>query len=450
MLSATRSSRVFSTSAAFQAAAVARKSFNKSNTYDKSKNRKGAGNDKSWKDSVLKNNYARKAQDAPLVEMLTDFSPAQAFKITKYPAAVNQKLHIAGAFNPHQYNELYSQPLTMVRPREDAFVAKFHESSLASSSLNNRLVITGEKGVGKSTLLAHLQAQVLASEAVLIPFAYADALVDGSSDFKLNPVSNTYDQNMYARSLLKKIANLNKATLGSINLSKDYNILNKNYKPSHAKLTPENSLLDLATAVAGGADVNATETLRILLDELQLQSAAPVYITVDNFTAFLQHGMTKYRNTSNLPIYFQEFTIANLILAFASGERAFNTGAVVVATHGNHKWKSNETIAVALGDSNPDDLAYAKFSKFDRKLANRLLQNGGLQKLEVSKFDIQETKTMVKHLWDFNLIHNEFNAEAEMAALGNEYFDKLSYRKYLVSGNGNGKLLLDSCVLAYA
>lgn len=450
MLLAASSRRLFSTSHTSLAAATARKSFNKSNTYDKSKNRKGSGNDKSWKDSILKNNYQRKAKDSPLIEQLNDFNPNLNLKITKYPNEINRKLHIAGSFNPHQYNELYSQPLTLIRPREDAFVNAFYQKSLSSSSKSNRLIITGEQGVGKSTVLTHFQSQVLSSDSILLSIPYADALVDGSSDFKLNPQSNLYDQQMYSKKLLKKTLNLNKENLAKINLSKGYTLLNKNYKTSQTTLTTDNNLSDLLSSISNSNDVNATEIFKILIDELQSQSVLPVYLTVDNFTAFLQHGMTKYSNTSNNQIYFQKFTIADSIIALASGEKEFKSGAVVLATHGHHKWKSNETLSVALGDSNADDLAYAKFNKFDRKLANRLMLNNGLQKLQVSKFDIDETKSMVKHLWDFNLIHNEFNAEVEMANLGHDYFNKLSQRKYIVSGNGNGKLLLDSCVLAYA
>lgn len=450
MLSQVASRRLFHSSVYQQAAAATRKSFNKSSNYDKSKNRKGSGNDKSWKDSILKNNYQRKAQDKALIEELPAFNLTEAkLKFTKYSPLVNQRLHIAGAFNPHQYNELYSQPLTMVRPREDQKISQFVAKSLQSPSSENRLVLTGEKGVGKSTLLTHFQAQVLATEnAILLPVSYADSLVDGSNDFKLNPKTNLYDQPMYSKQFIKKILNLNKDVLAKINLSKEYTLLNKNYKASQVSLNSSNTLLDLLSAKA--SDVNTTEIVRILFSELEAQSLSPVYFTVDNFTAFLQHSMTKYRDTNNKNIYFQNFTLADIIIAFLSGERKFSTGAVMVSTHGNHKWKSNQTLSVAMGDAKAEDLAYLKFSKFDRKLAQRLVQNGPLPKLEVSKFDLEETKSVVKHLQDFNLIFNEYNADVELSNLGHEYLDKLAQRKFIVSGNGNGKLLLDSCILAYA
>lgn len=453
LLSSSSSCRVFSSASSKLAAATARKSFNKSNTYDKSKNRKGSGNDKSWNDSILKNNYQRKAQDTPLIEQLNEFNPKLSLKITKYQNEINRKLHIAGSFNPHQYNELYSQPLTLIRPREDIFINEFYKNSINSSSKSNRLILTGEKGVGKSTILTHFQSQVLSSnDSILLPIPYADALVDGSSDFKLNPLTNLYDQQMYSKKLLKKIINLNKDNLSKIKLSKNYNLLNKNYKQSQISLSiNENNLLDLLKSSNNNNDINATEIFKILISELQLQSNFSVYLTVDNFTAFLQYGMTKYKNNLNDSIYFQKFTINDIILSLISGEKEFNKGAIVVATHGNHKWKSNKTLSVALGELNPNDFAYAKFNQFDRKFANRLLLNkDSLKNLNVSKFDINETNSIVKHLWNFNLIHNEFNAEIEMANLGHDYFNKLSQRKFIISGNGNGKLLLDSCVLNYA
>lgn len=123
----------------------------------------------------------------------------------------------------------------------------------------------------------------------------------------------------------------------------------------------------------------------------------------------------------------------------------------MVATHGNHRLQRNGTLDVLVGDKPIEDFAYAKFKDFDYKLANRLLQNNGLQKFNVSKFNLDECKSLVSHLLKFNLIHNEYDLENQLLS-GNldTVIQRIASQKYLVSGNGIPKLVMDSCILSYA
>ncbi|GMM32116.1 mitochondrial 37S ribosomal protein [Martiniozyma asiatica (nom. inval.)] len=445
-----RATRLFSSSTGVEAS----KSFSKVNLFDKSKSKKGSGNDKTWKDTILKLNFSAKAKDETLIAALSplqkDTLQELKGKIVKYHPDSLKKLHIAGSFRPHQYNELFSQPVTLVRSREDSVIESLLKNSLIESSNKNRLVLTGQKGVGKSTILAHFQALAVSQPSILIPFSFADALVNGSTNFKLNSESGLYDQNMLSRELLKKIKYLNSEILSKIQLGEDVVIFNE----SQRKISSVNAKSNLLQLVSVGArsDVNSTQVIIDLINQLQNQSTYPVYLTVDNFTAFLQHGMTKYRDASNKLIYFQKFTLIDMILSFVSAEKSFQKGAVVVATHGDHKWKSNHTLSVALSE-NPTESAknhaYDKFTQFDREFASRLIKNGKLQELKVSKFDLDETKALVDNMFKFNLIFNEYSRNEEESALKGDYISKVAERKYFISGNGNAKRIMDSCVLFY-
>lgn len=113
------------------------------------------------------------------------------------------------SFKPNQFNELFSNPTTLIRPIEDSKILKFYNSSLSNPSKNNRLILTGGKGVGKSTILSHFQALSVSNPSILLPISNADLLVDGSNDFKLNSETNLYDQPMFTKKFLKKFKNLN-------------------------------------------------------------------------------------------------------------------------------------------------------------------------------------------------------------------------------------------------
>lgn len=451
--------RNFSSSSFTLAAAATRKSFNKKNSYDKSKNRKGSGNDKSFKDTILTKNYKKIALkfDENLINDLPTINSENKDLIlnsfVKYPTDCIKKLHIAGSFKPNQYNELYSQPLTLFRSVEDLKLLEIVNKN--STSLNNRFLINGQSGIGKSTILTHFQTFALNknnNNAILFPISNADLLVDGSNDFKLNPETKKFDQPMYTRSFLKKFKNLNQDVLNKIPLSNEIIPITNLYKKSNnAKIN--GSLLDFVDYIlkASPLESNTTFAFTTILDELSKQDKLPVYLTIDNFSAFIQHGMTKYRDTQNRRIYFQNFTVADSLLQFVSGEKSFKNGAIMVATHGDHRLNNNGTLDVLSGKKSSDDFAYAKFTDFDYRFANRLLQNNGLQNFNISKFNLDECKSLVDHLFKFNLIHNEYDLDNQLLS-GNEntLIERIASQKYLISGNGIPRLIMDSCVLSYA
>lgn len=452
--------RAFSTSSINLAAAVARKSFNKKSSFDKSKNRKGSGNDKTFKATILTKNYKNSAKkiDELLIDNLPSINSENLDLIknnfVKYPIDVIKKLHIAGSFKPDQFNELYSQPLTLFREIEDSKLIEIINNSKTNSSLTNRFIINGQSGLGKSTILSHFHSFALSkneNNAILFPISNADLLVDGSSDYKLNPETKKYDQPMYSKTFIQKFKNLNSDILSKIPLSNEIIPINSNYKPSNNKIN--GTLLDFVnySLKASAIETNSTFSFKTILDELSKQTVLPVYLTIDNFSAFIQHPLTKYRNTDNDRIYFQDFTIADLLLKFVSGEKSFAKGAVMVATCGNHKLKSNGTLDVITGDKSIDEFAYSKLNNFDYKLANRLLLNNGIKKFELNKFSFDECKSLVHHLFKFNLVHNEYDLENQIS-LSNEsiVYDKIAAQKYLLSGNGNPRLLMNSCILSYA
>ncbi|GME78953.1 unnamed protein product [Ambrosiozyma monospora] len=346
-------------------------------------------------------------------------------------------------------NELFPEPTTLIRERETKKLASFYESSLNSSSELNRLILTGDKGVGKSVCLAQFEAMALSKESILVPFTNTESLVDGSTDFKLNPETKLYDQQMSAKRLLKKLKNLNKEFLNELPLSKDFIPIYSTKSQQAAttlKVSDKKTLLDLVKVGLGSKPTNATFVLTTLLEELSKQTKYPVYMTVDNFSTFVQNAMTKYRNNANENIYFQKFTIIKTILDYVTGDSKFAKGAVVVATHGSDR--ENCTIPAALGDVEPD--YYAGFKDWDQDFTNLLRSNGGLQQLRVGKLSVDETKSILENLINFNVIHNQYQSKREIDELGFEaYLNKLAQRQYVVSGNGNASLLLRSAVLSY-
>ncbi|QPG74699.1 hypothetical protein FOA43_002032 [Brettanomyces nanus] len=431
------------------------KSFNKKTSYDRGKrNRKGQGSEKSFVGLLKSSNFKEKAKDSEILDRLPAFNGTnlRLGEIARYDEESLRKMYISGSFKPLQFNELYSKPVTLIRSLETAKLAKFYSSCLSNqTSSTNRMLITGPPGVGKSTILSQFQALALGTtgNAILLPISDAEALVDGSSDFKLNSVTGLYDQQMYAKTLLKKIIAVNKPYLSDLKLSEDFVPIysTKKLQESQKLDKDTHSLLDLAS-IGATHQTNSTYVFVKLLKELSSQKQYPVFITIDNISAFVQNAMTNYRDADNVPIHFQKFQLANTLVDYLSGDSTFVKGGIVASIRGSDKHVSNETIAVGLGLKQPN--LYKKFADFDRQFADKLIKNGGINHLPVSKFSVDECQTLLSHMLGCNVIHNEYQMAEEVELLGQEeYITKLAERKYLISGNGNARLLVESCVLAY-
>lgn len=449
------STRVFSTSASRQALATSRKSFNKKSFYDRGKqNRKGQGSEKNFASLIQTSNFAATAKDSDIIDKLSPLSAKnlRLGEVARYDDSVLGRMHVAGSFKPHQYNELYSKPISLIRKNETAAIGRFYEDCMSGKQESHRLLLTGPAGAGKSTTLAQLQAMALSADesAILIAVPDAEALVDGSSDFRLNAKTKLYDQQMASKKLIRKLINANKKLLSDIPLANDFIPIYGSKKQQQVqKLAKgEKSLLDLAqTAVHH--QTNATYVFTCLMNELAHQKTYPVFLTIDNFTAFVRYGYTLYRDASNKFLYFQKLQLVKTLLDFISGDAKFVKGGVVAATRGSDPHVSNETIDVGLGLKQPD--LYKKTHDFDREFAELLLKNGGIKQLAVGKLDVNEIGALLEHMLRCDVIHNEYQMAEEVEALGQEkYIEKLAERKFLVSGNGNAKLFMDSCIVKYA
>ncbi|VEU22313.1 DEKNAAC103646 [Brettanomyces naardenensis] len=447
--------RCFTTGQTSLAIAAARKSFNKKASFDRSKhNRKGQGSEKTFVETLKSSNFKTTAKDAEILEKLPTLTVQnlRLGEVVRYNDENLRKMFVSGSFKAHQFNELYSKPTTLIRPTETVKLADFYSNSIKEEhSRNNRLILTGPTGVGKSTALSQFQAMALGTSggAILIAVPNAESIVDGSSDFKYNNDTGLYDQQMLARTLLRKLIAANKDLLSEIKISADFVPVHGGKKQQETqKLTKgKSSVLDLAL-LGVGQQINSTHVFTTIVQELSTQTTYPVFITLDNLSAFVQFGMTAYRDTHNDPIYFQKLQIAKTLLDYLSGESTFAKGAIVAATRGSDKHSENDTIPVGLGLKDPN--LYKKFDNFDRNFAEVLAKNGGAKNLEVSKLSVDECRALLAHMISCDVIHNEYQMAEELESLGQEeYLRKLAERKYLISGNGNARLFLESCVLAY-
>lgn len=439
------------------------KSFSKKSTYDSSKNKKGSGKDLNFSKLLIKSNFKSKAKDQEIINTYENFSinsinnELNNNKIFKYNELILKKLYISGSFVSNQYNELYSKPITLLRELETNKILEFFNNTLNNESKKNRLILTGESGSGKSTLITQFQSLVLENEnSILLPLTNTESLVNGKFDFKLNQESNLYDQQRISKNLLRKFKSLNEDNLKKIKLSNDYTP--KLESPTNSSSITnglqtfqknESNLFELIEySLKNSSKINNTLVFVKIIEELTIQSNFNIYLTIDNFNALTQFSMTNYRDTKNKFIYFQNFQIIKTLTDLISGELSFKKGGILLSTSG--LYKNNDTIKIAINEIEPNH--YSKFNEWDKNFTNKLNLNNGLKNIKISNFNLPQIKSLMNGFFKLNLIHNEYNLNENLINLNNDnelFLNKFSEKKYIISGNGNPRSLIKSCVFSY-
>lgn len=392
---------------------------------------------KKWADTV----HTGKLNQYALPIEIPTFNPKELTtslnKVSSYSNKQYKSLYHLGSFHKNQFNELFPKPVSLIRTESTSKLI-----SQLQSGPNKSFILTGEPGVGKSTLLAQVHAYGCESNSIIIHISYPELFLNGRSDFFYDDKLKEYVQPMYTKKLLRKILKSNDENiLRSLKLASDYKFPNADPRDSaikkHVLLTKgQNSLFDLLSVKT--LPRNRGELFNAAIAELAGQKNYPVLFTVDNFSRILTGPITAYKDAENKNISIFEFQLGKTILGIVSGEISFpnKNSASVLAISGVDR--TNRTLPVALGKI-PEDV-YIKRYYYDPQLAE-IMKKGKVQEFEVPKL----TKEEVRELMDF-YFKSEILSYSDSQ---NNSLEQLTDEKYFLSGNGNPRELLKSIVLMH-
>lgn len=306
----------------------------------------------------------------------------------------------SGLFLRYQHHELFEKPVTMVSNGTKSIVEPL-VTDLDKNTKNNRHILIGEKGVGKSTLLAQAHALAMSKHkdnVVLLHFEQPEKIVDGSSDYLFNKSKNIYQQPMFTKRWIGKTRFVNEKVFKKMPLSRDFEISTER---SSFKLKKDtHTVYDFLFRSRDFAKVSSA--LDYFIEQLQHHSNKfPVLCTVDNFNGLLKETYTKYHHPNFKPIHVTEFEMGKLLLSLVNGLTPFLKGAVIVAE--SKSLLNTKTLNVALKLEVYDP--YHKKSEFDLKSANILLENNGLIVNKVSNLTPEEARSLVLFYRQMGALH---------------------------------------------
>ncbi|THG98281.1 hypothetical protein EW026_g3884 [Hermanssonia centrifuga] len=221
---------------------------------------------------------------------------------------------------------LLPKPCTVVR---DVTLTILDQVSVAGtkSSKNNRAVLTGPAGCGKSVLLLQTVEHFVAKKWIVLYIPRAVTLVNSSSHYIYDPQTRTYLQPDFSYELLRRFQQINKAALEKLKTTKAFV---SDTAPVRVGV-PLTRLIDVGIENKSLAPV----ALSALFEELSQQTEHPVLLAVDDFQALYRHT-TLYRDPLFHGIKPYHMSLPRLLLEYASGKKVFQRGAVLGALSTTH------------------------------------------------------------------------------------------------------------------
>lgn len=309
--------------------------------------------------------------------------------IVSYNQASLPLLKGLNVFRKHQYHELFESPISVV---------SLNTRSLLDNVLNNlkntkenRHFLRGERGVGKSTLLA--QAHALAysknkGDVVMLHFESPERIVNGTSNYLFNKDKGVFQQPMFTKRWIGKTRYANEKVFKKMPLTKDIEV---STDKSAFKLKKDtNTVYDFLLRSRDFA--KATSAFDLLWEQLQHHSEKfPVICTIDNFNGLISKAYTEYRHTNYTPIHVTEFEMGNYLLDLINGDLSFKKGVVIACESSAHADTKTLTVGLGLEEYDP----YSKKAECDKVVALRLLKNGKIPVFDVQNLTPLEARSLV-------------------------------------------------------
>lgn len=344
--------------------------------------------------------------------------------VTEYGSEHLKALYNMGTFKQGQHNELFRSPISLIRETSTLeFLEKLKKHS--------KFVITGEQGIGKTTLLAQTQS-ALSDTHIVIHVSHPAMFLNGQTDFHFDQSLNEYTNPMFIQDLFRKVLRCNEKMLKNIKLSNThkFQVLDvKNGSKSIKTFEKEkNSLYDLISIKTSSESKG--KLFQQFIHELQHQKEYPVAFTMDNFSRLVTTSYTSYRDTEAHHIPTLKFQLPRMIFDIISGDISFahKNSKVVLAVTGGHR--SNKTLPTALGtyERNP----YLSLYQYNEEFAAKM-KKGGLQAFEVPRLSSNEVSILLDYYKKAGVSNQDHSAKEE----------------YFVSGNGNPLALIKSITMNF-
>ncbi|KAF8889525.1 mitochondrial ribosomal death-associated protein 3-domain-containing protein [Gymnopilus junonius] len=325
----------------------------------------------------------------------------------------------------HFEYRILTKPYTVVRQVTKDTVSLLTKARKQPSS-ENRVVLTGRAGCGKSVLMLQAVEHCARDGWVVIYIPRGIKLVDSTSSYIYDLRSQTYLQPGYSFQILQRMLTVNREALQRIQLAEDL-VLEKSALP---KGTTLEKVIEFTIADKARNVPQAAQILDAVMRALDVQKDFPVLLAVDEFQAL--YGKSAYRDPHFQTIQPYHLSVPRLIMEYANGKRSFTRGAVIGSLSLS---QTNFVLPVELHDAlDLEDLDAYPISPFAKRNREMMVYTEGLKKLAVPEKLTLEEAIGVFEVWK----GTEVIGTGTASSADNFFYDEAFLGKYTESG-GNAR-----------
>lgn len=311
-----------------------------------------------------------------------------------------------------------------------------------ASIMPSRVIIDGDRGVGKTFLLVQMISLALQQGFVVVAVPRCSTMVDGTTTYRphqLKSGQTVYVQDQYTKNILAATVAACSAPLKQTQVSREYTFA------SHSVTAPvrvrSGATLESLAQVGIRDETTSFEVLRTLLAELNAPGRPPFMLAIDQFNAlcgysdyFVEKISQKEGAKLGKPVYVRvhgfDMALGSLVEEYLQNN--LTNGIVLGAisqTAGRERKKIKNTQR-ALGITRP---LYNSDVSDSRSAA--ILGNGTVEPMSVDSYTRKEAEVLINYYATTGLMNSNF----EMP-LSSEFLCE----KHILSG-GNGRALYRTC-----
>ncbi|KAI1090653.1 mitochondrial ribosomal protein [Rostrohypoxylon terebratum] len=272
----------------------------------------------------LTNNNALEVKGLEEMTAENIVDPESVGKMVGLPEELIDQLRAIEAFKPTQNWGLFRAPHVLLRQESVDLARQLTEAVGNKETL--RMVITGERAVGKSMLGLQAQATGFLNKWIVINIPEAQELVTASTEYSPVHNSDMFSQPIYTLKMFQAIYKSNAALLSQLRVELDH---------MHLPVTVNRGMTLAALTSITKEPEFAWPVFQSFWKELLLPGRPPILLTLDGLSHIMR--ISDYRSPSFELIHSHNFGLVRMFTEALGGKTRFPNGAAVlgVTSKGN-------------------------------------------------------------------------------------------------------------------
>ncbi|KAI0155050.1 mitochondrial ribosomal death-associated protein 3-domain-containing protein [Xylariaceae sp. FL1272] len=307
--------------------------------------------------------------------------------VASIPAPVVDQLRICEGFKSSQNWNLFHSPHMLVRAETVELAKQMTDAVSKKETL--RLVVTGDRGSGKSILGLQALATGFLNNWVVMHLPEGQELTNASTEYSTIHNSELFSQPVYAVKLMQAMLQTNQAVLSQHKVQLDH---------LHLPISLSRSMT-LAQVLAATKEPDfAWPVFRAFWKELLLPGRPPILFSLDGLAHIMR--ISEYRSPAFQLIHSHDLGIVSMFADALGGKTTFPNGAAVIGV----KSKGNAPIipsmdkAIAQASAAQKGEAIPPRDPLFRKYDDRVFESlKGVRVLEVQGVSRTEARSLMEY-----------------------------------------------------